>query len=139
MPAADTRVTGGRARLLVAYVVLAVVAAAGIAIALSAGRDEQPTPSAAGTWSAPGGCLGRSFTVNQSGEFASLSSAQDSGGSLRFRDGALRGTLRCRDGSDAPAVLAIRGPEGHHRLAGTMGGQAFLARSTGPLQQRVLA
>src|SRR5262245_46442052 len=116
MPAADTRPSAGRRTILAAYLVLGIAAAASIAVALGAGRDEQPTRNASGTYASAGGCLGTSFTVNQSGEFASLSGKDGSGGSLRLQRGALRGTLHCRGGVDAPAALAILGPKEHRRL-----------------------
>src|SRR3954447_1562076 len=133
MPAVDSRVSGGRRAIVLTYLVLGALAAIAIAVALAAGRDEDPTPSATGTYAAIGpaaGCLGTSFGVNQSGEFAKLDGAGDSGGSLRYRDGALRGTLDCRRGASAEAVLAIRGPADHRRLTGTIGAASFAARAT---------
>src|SRR3954469_9503922 len=130
MPAVDSRVTGGRRAIVLTYLVLGALAAMAIAVALAAGRDEDPTPNATGTYAAIGpaaGCLGTSFSVNQSGEFAKLDGTGEGGGSLRYRDGALRGALACRHGGSADAVLEIHGPVDRRRLTGTIGAASFAA------------
>src|SRR5215470_1783894 len=102
MPAADSRVAGGRRAIVGTYLVLGVLAAIAIALSLHAGRDRVPTPSAAGPYTATGpaaGCLGASFTVNQSGEFVTIDAPGEAGGPLRIGDGVMRGTLDCKDGS----------------------------------------
>src|SRR5262249_40423251 len=101
-----------------------------MAAARSAGRARAPTPGAAGTFTAVGpaaGCLGATFDVNQSGQFASVDGAGHSGGSLRYQQGALRGTLACRVGPSVHAVLAIRGPADKRRLVGRLGAAPFAA------------
>ncbi len=136
MPAVDSRGTGSRRAIVATYLVLGALAAIAIVVALRAGRDEAPTPNASGAYTVIGpaaACVGRTFTLNQSGKFASLDGAGDSGGSLRLRDGALRGTLDCRRGTSLPAVLAIRGPADRRRLQGTIGTAPFTARASGPL------
>src|SRR4051794_40024050 len=162
MPAVDSSVSGGRRGIVATYLVLGALAAIAIAVALAAGRDEGPTAHASRAYtaarparaaarggggdgdppaSAPGAspaagpaaaCIGRAFTLNQSGEFASLDGAGQSGGSLRLRAGALRGTLDCRRGASAPAALTIHGPAARRRPRGTIGGAPLRARATGP-------
>src|SRR3954471_9353665 len=125
MPAVDSSVSGGRRGIVATYLVLGALAAIAIAVALAAGRGRGPPANASGAYTAAGpaaACIGRAFTLNQSGEFASLDGAGQSGGWLRLRAGALRATLDCRRGASAPAALTIHGPADRRRLRGTIGG-----------------
>src|SRR2546423_10848005 len=99
----------GTRRLVVFYVILAVITAAGVILVINQGKDEKAQPRIAGGYdaAAPTPCLGKtpsptgaplpptapaqpavagpSFDVKQSGQFVNLSNVQNTlGGKLRL-------------------------------------------------------
>src|SRR6476661_3809938 len=115
----------GKSRLIVFYVILAVITAAGVIYVIGQGKDEKAQPRIAGGYdaAAPTPCLGKtppptgaplpataptqpalagpSFDVKQSGQFVNFSNVQ----------GSLGGKLR---------LHKAKGPGGGHLLTGTV-------------------
>lgn len=112
-------------RLIVFYIILAVITAAGVILVINEGKDEKSQPLIAGGYdaAAPNPCLGKtpaptgaplpptapaqpavagpSFDVKQSGQFVNLSNVQNTlGGKLRLH--------------------TTKGPNGGHLLTGTV-------------------
>src|SRR5919106_375106 len=103
MSVAEQPLTRGR-RLLVFYLVMAVVVGVVAAIAITAGeREEAETPIAGGyDVTAGADCLGDKFDVKQSGRFVNLTNPDETlGGKLELRDGDLTGDVSCLDGGTA--------------------------------------
>jgi Kef-type K+ transport system membrane component KefB len=115
----------GKRRLVIFYVILAVITAAGVIYVIGQGKDEKSQPRIAGGYdaAAPTPCLGKtppptgaplpatapgqpavagpSFDVKQSGQFVNLSNVQNTlGGKLRLH--------------------TQKGPNGGHLLTGTV-------------------
>jgi K+:H+ antiporter len=115
----------GKRRLIVFYVILAVITAAGVIFVINQGKDEKAQPRISGGYdaAAPTPCLGKtppptgaplpptapaqpavagpSFDVKQSGQFVNLSNVQNTlGGKLRLHK--------------------TKGPTGGHLLTGTV-------------------
>jgi Kef-type K+ transport system membrane component KefB len=99
--ATPVAVPGGGAQRRLVPVVPVVFALAVVAcfFAFRDGLDRSPAPSVAGVYAASGGCLGDSVTLNQSGQFVTLSAAGAATSKLRLRHGRLTGTLHCAGGS----------------------------------------
>ena len=126
---------GSNRRTLVAiYVVMAVAVTVVAAVVFSAGQDRHAEKSIAGGYdlAKPDTCLGASFDIRQSGEFANIENADGSlGGSLRVDNGRLTGDVSCA--GDASEPIDAHG--GDRALEGTIGGrplQAALTRDPPP-------
>ena len=126
---------GSNRRTLVAiYVVMAVAVTVVAVVVFSAGQDRHAEKSIAGGYdlAKPDTCLGASFDIRQSGEFANIENADGSlGGSLRVDNGRLTGDVSCV--GDASEPIDAHG--GDRALKGTIGGrplQAALTRDPPP-------
>ena len=116
-----------RGRLTIFYVILAVFVAAGMAVGFSLGSGDEPEREVAGLYetTAPDPCLGESFDLRQSGQFGSISNADDTiGGSVTIEEGAITGTVDCIDGTTAEVELTaadgeLSGNVGDERLSAT--------------------
>lgn len=118
-----------RGHLVIFYVILAVFVAAGMAVGFSLGSKDDPEQEVAGLYEAktPDPCLGESFDLRQSGQFGSLSNADDTvGGSVTIEDGEITGTVDCIGGSTAEVELTAADGE----LSGTVGDERLDATKT---------
>jgi Kef-type K+ transport system membrane component KefB len=114
-------------RLVSGYVAVAGFLVAAIAISLSAGHHRHAEPGIAGFYSSSAACLGKSFSLTQSGQFFDLGGGPS--GKLRLRSGHLKGTAHCLGGTAAALDLAVAGTA----LTGTIGGTAATAKFTAAL------
>ena len=99
-----------RGRLTAFYVGLAIFTAVGLIVGFSLGSKDDPEEEVAGLYASdpPDACLGESFDVRQSGQFASIGNADDSaGGSVTIEDGHMTGTVDCLDGSSAEVDVQV--------------------------------
>src|SRR5919106_2677292 len=120
MSVAEQPLTRGR-RLLVFYLVMAVVVGVVAAIAITAGeREEAETPIAGGyDVTAGADCLGDKFDVKQSGRFVNLTNPDETlGGKLELRDGDLTGDVSCLEGGTAELDARADGRTIDGRLGG---------------------
>ena len=121
---------GSNRRTLVAiYVVMAVAVTVVAAVVFSAGQDRHAEKPIAGGYdlAKPDTCLGASFDIRQSGEFANIENADGSlGGSLRVDNGRLTGDVSCV--GDASEPIDAHG--GDRALKGTIGGRPLEAALT---------
>jgi Kef-type K+ transport system membrane component KefB len=123
-------VTAAPRRLIVYYAILAAFVVAVVTIVFAAGSDEKVQPSIAGGYDvAPPAarCTGPQMDVRQSGQFVGL---QKPNGTVisraRLRDGRLKGSVRCADGSHRQLVAPVAtGTKGV--LMGTLGGAPLRA------------
>src|SRR5829696_4205289 len=89
-----------RRRLVRFYVALAAFVLAGTVITFVIGSGQHAERSIAGTYEPieESRCLGRSFDLRQSGQFAWLSNPDETtSGTLRVRKGIVTGTVSCRN------------------------------------------
>ena len=119
-----------RRRILIAiYVVMAIAVAIVAPIVFKAGQDLTPEHSVAGGYDLerPDRCLGPSFDIRQSGEFANIENAAGSlGGAIRVESGRLTGSVSCiAGGSDE-----LRATSSERALEGTIGGRPLKAALT---------
>jgi Kef-type K+ transport system membrane component KefB len=114
-------------RLVTGYAAVFAFLAAAIAISLSAGHHRHAAPAVAGFYSSSAACLGKSFSLTQSGEFVDLGGGPS--GKLRLRGDHLKGTAHCLGGTAAALDLVLAGT----KLTGTIGGTAVTATFTAPL------
>ena len=124
---ADKVVPLGGVRLIAGYVAVFAFLAAAIAISLSVGHHRHPAPAVAGFYSSTSACLGKSFKLEQSGQFVDLGGGPS--GKLRLRSGHLTGTVHCLTGGSAALDLAAAGK----KLTGQIGGSPATAQFTDPL------
>src|SRR5438874_4843311 len=117
----------GGLRLAAGYVAVLGFLVAAIAVSLSAGHHRHAAPAVAGFYSSSAACLGKSFKLEQSGEFVDLGGGPS--GKLRLRGGHLKGTAHCLGGATAALDLAVAGKQ----LTGQIGGTAVTATFTDPL------
>ena len=99
-----------RPRLLVAYLLLALLTATGATFALVVGSGKRAEPEIAGGYDVTAGasCLATTFDLAQSGRFVSISdSAGSLNGELTWRNGRLSGSIGCVDGARAPLEAEI--------------------------------
>ena len=115
--------------LIVIYAVMAIAVAVVATVVFTAGEDLSPERAIAGGYdlAEPDPCLGASFDIRQSGEFANIENADGSlGGALRVKDGRITGDVSCVDGDtqelDANAT--------DRALEGTLGGRPIEAALT---------
>lgn len=114
-------------RIVLFYVVVLAVVAAGVAISVAIGQKQEAQPSIAGGYllSTPGECLGEELGLSQSGQFVNLENAAETlSGELRFRDPDLDGDVRCLTGERAPLTATVEG----ELIRGEAGGERFEAR-----------
>jgi Kef-type K+ transport system membrane component KefB len=111
-------------RLILLYGFLALLVAGAFAVALSIGNGEEPQPVIAGTYELTprDDCLGRTFTIRQSGQFATVDA--EGSGDLRIEDGLLDGDIDC-DGTTTSLVMIaedgrLRGAVGDDTLEATL-------------------
>src|ERR1700680_4291574 len=95
-----------RRRLVVAYAILVVAAAASTMVSLRAGDAQRPAPSIAGTYTLTQGspCLGVSggmLQLKQSGQFVDADTGRGSPDQLRLQGTILSGELHCLSGRSA--------------------------------------
>ena len=117
-----------RRTLIAIYVVMAIAVTVVAAVVFSAGQDLHAEKSIAGGYdlAKPDTCLGASFDIRQSGEFANIENADGSlGGSLRVDNGRLTGDVSCVGGAAEP----IDAHGGDRALEGTIGGRAAPGRA----------
>jgi Kef-type K+ transport system membrane component KefB len=116
-------------RLIGLYIVLGFAVVAGSIAVFGAGSGEHAQPAVAGGYDIAGAgarCLGQRLDVRQSGQFVAIQTPDGTVVSKpRLRDGRLRGTVRCADGTSSALVAPVGATPG--RLAGTVGGAAFVA------------
>ena len=113
-------------RLTRFYAWLGVFAVVGLTSAFVIGSDKSPQTDYSGRYAvdASAGCLGRTFDLRQSGQFAALETVGGAAnGSLRVDDGAITGTIECVDGSEDEADLRAR----TGRIDGTIGRKTLVA------------
>ncbi len=115
------------ARLVAGYVAVGAFLAAAIATSIGIGHGRHAEPSVAGFYSSSSACLGKSFKLDQSGQFVDLSGGPS--GKLRLRSGHLTGNAHCLTGGTAALNLAVAG----QTLTGQIGGSAVTAKFTAPL------
>ncbi|MCB8971772.1 MAG: cation:proton antiporter [Solirubrobacterales bacterium] len=118
-----------RGRLTAFYVGLAIFTAVGLIVGFSLGSKDDPEEEVAGLYASdpPDACLGESFDVRQSGQFASIGNADDSaGGSVTIEDGHMTGTVDCLDGSSAEVDVQV----GDGEISGTVGSGKIAATRT---------
>ena len=102
------------------YLGLAGLLAACLVISLSAGHGEHPPPGIAGIYDVRGSsCLGKSFRIDQSGQFVNLSEGPS--GKLRLQHERLTGTAGCAGGGSAAVALDVGGTADKRVLTGTVG------------------
>src|SRR4029079_185719 len=110
-----------RGTLTAIYVVMAIAVAIVVPIVFTKGQDLTPEHSVAGGYDLerPDTCLGPSFDIRQSGEFANLQNAGRSlKGSLRVESGRLSGSASCIGGGSDE----LRATASDRTLEGTIGG-----------------
>src|SRR6188472_1449378 len=93
-----------RRTLTAIYVVMGIAVAIVVPVVFTKGQDLTPEHSVAGGYDLkqPDACLGPSFDIRQSGEFANLENADRSlSGSLRVESGLLSGSASCIAGGSA--------------------------------------
>ena len=95
------------ARLVAGYVAVAGFLVAAIVTSLSVGHHRHAAPAVAGFYSSSAACLGKSFSLNQSGEFVDLGGGPS--GKLRLRGDHLKGTAHCLGGTAAALDLVVAG------------------------------
>ena len=118
----------GGMRLVAGYVAVFAFLAAAVAVSLSAGHHRHAAPAVAGFYSSQSSaCLGKTFRLDQSGEFVDLGGGPS--GKLRLRGDHLKGTAHCLDGTSAPLDFTVAGTQ----LRGQVGGAAAMATFTAPL------
>src|SRR6266702_4059877 len=117
----------GGVRLIAGYVAVFAFLAAAVAISLSVGHHRHPAPAVAGFYSSTSACLGKSFKLEQSGQFVDLGGGPS--GKLRLRSGHLTGKVHCLTGGSAALDLAVAGK----KLTGQIGGSSAAAQFTDPL------
>jgi Kef-type K+ transport system membrane component KefB len=117
------------ARLVGGYVVVAAILVAAVAISISVGHGEHPAPSVAGFYSTNSSCLGKSWKLEQSGQF--VDAGGGASGKLRLQHGKLTGTVRCAGSSEKLALTLEQGAK--VVLAGTVGQSQATARFQQPL------
>lgn len=118
-------------RIALFYLVVLAVVAAGVAISVALGSDQEAQPSIAGGYllSAPSECLGEELELSQSGQFVNLKNeAETLSGELRFRDPDLEGDVRCLGGERVPLAAGVEG----ELIRGEAGGERFEARFESP-------
>lgn len=93
-------------RLIALYAFLAALVAGAFAVSLTLGADEEPEPVVAGTYELTHAddCLGRTFTIRQSGQFATVDA--EGSGDLRIEDGLLEGEVDCEGGARSLVMIA---------------------------------
>src|SRR3954470_14561249 len=113
-------------KLIALYAGLAALVAASLAISLTLGADEDPEPAVAGGYALDSSvpCLGRTFTIRQSGQFGNLS-AGDVSAPIRIRDGHITGDVDCAGGG-----RRLNARVGDGKLSGTLGDSRLMARLT---------
>jgi Kef-type K+ transport system membrane component KefB len=109
-------------RLILLYAFLALLLAGTLAVSLSVGSGEEAQPVVAGTYelTEPDDCLGRTFTIRQSGQFATVDA--EGSGELRIEDGLLEGDVDCAGTDTSLVMIAEDG-----RLRGAVGERAIEA------------
>ena len=118
-----------RRRLAIFYATLVGLLAAVSLFVAAAGNGKQAQPAIAGPYHATSAspCLGGSFDVKQSGEFASVTSEAGASGQLRVRKPRVTGKVTCADGTAVALDLRI----GDDALSGTVGGAPLNATAAG--------
>ncbi len=106
---------------------------AAIGTSISIGSDRHAAPAIGGFYSSSSACLGKSFKLQQSGQFVDLSGS--STGKLRLRDGALRGTAHCASGGTAAVDLALVGKGTAATLSGPVGSEQATGKFVKPLPE----
>ena len=102
-----------RRRLTIFYACLGVLVVVGSIVVFVAGADRDAERSIAGRYEPDIGsfCLGRTFDIRQSGQFAWISNADGTPSrTLRVSDGEITGEVECLDGSEAS--LDLQGEDG---------------------------
>ena len=115
-----------RGRLVAFYVILAAIVAVGLGVGFGVGSSQDPQPEISGMYEleAPDACLGETFDVRQSGQFASISTPDDdAGGAVRFKDGAITGTIECPGSPETEIDFEAAGGE----ISGSIEDRAFVA------------
>jgi Kef-type K+ transport system membrane component KefB len=118
-----------RRTLIVIYAVMAIAVAVVATVVLTAGEDRSPERAIAGGYelAEPNPCLGQSFDIRQSGQFANIENADGTlGGALRTEDGRLTGDVSCVEGGTAE----LRASSSERALEGTLDGSRFEAALT---------
>jgi Kef-type K+ transport system membrane component KefB len=110
-------------RLIVGYLVVAVLLAIGAGYSITAGNDETPAPAIAGVYASTADCLGGDVTLTQSGQFIDIEGERGVGGNLRLEHGRLTGDVECAGGGNAALDAALAGTGDERRFAGTLGGE----------------
>jgi Kef-type K+ transport system membrane component KefB len=116
--------TFGGTKLVAGYVVVGAFLAAAIAISVSIGHGLNAPPALAGTYS--GGvskCLGKEFTLAQSGRYLTIDGSGSVGGKLHYSDGHVTGDATCVDGATAAVDLTVA--KAGTQLSGTVGSETI--------------
>ena len=118
-----------RRTIIAIYAVMALAVALVAGVVLTAGEDRSPERAIAGGYdlAEPNPCLGESFDLRQSGQFANIENADGTlGGALRVEDGQLTGDVSCVDGG----TVELRASSTERALEGTLDGRRFEAALT---------
>ncbi len=110
-------------RVIVLYLSLGALVAGALVVSLTVGAGEEPEPVIAGTYELTNTdeCLGRTFTIRQSGRFATVDA--DGSGELRIEDGLLEGEVDCDGDRRSLVMIAEEG-----KLRGAVGDATIEAR-----------
>jgi Kef-type K+ transport system membrane component KefB len=115
--------------LIAIYVVMAITVAVVAFFVIRAGEDVEAERPVAGGYdlAEPDPCLGQSFDLRQSGEFANLENADGTlSGALRAQDRELTGDVSCVDGETSELEAEVS----EEQMTGTLGGREFEAALT---------
>src|SRR5712691_12335734 len=98
----------GGLKLLAGYVAVGAVLAAAATVSITIGHGLHAPPDIAGTYTGTAStCLGKSFTLTQSGRYVSIAGAGKVGGNLEANGGRLHGTVTCSAGAATAIDLTI--------------------------------
>lgn len=133
LPTSPPEESAPRRPLVRFYAGLAAFAVVGLTLSFILGSDKQPERDFSGRYDVgrSNGCLGRTFDLRQSGQFAALASPGGADGSLRVDSGRITGTIECVDSKRLRASLVAR-PGSIAGLIGTSKLTATRVASTPP-------